>query len=280
MTETAIDPLTAGPAFESFASIERIQQNITITEKIHGTNAQIRIEGLSVLAGSRTRWITVEDDNYGFAAWVAKNAAELIAVLGEGRHYGEWYGSGINAGYGMRERRFALFNPVRWTPVRDAGALPPGVDVVPVLYSGPWTDTIITETMDRLKTGGSVLVPGYAKPEGVVVWFDRTRVMMKRTFEAEDSAWHYKADRPPQVDRSEAEALCAPFWQPIRLEKLLSRDETYGRDYPSSLPALVSAYVHDVQSETDGVDEATWKLVKKGAFKAVKAMMAERGYSA
>lgn len=265
--------------FESFASIERIQQNITITEKIHGTNAQVYIDGLTVLAGSRTRWITVGDDNYGFAAWVLKNAPELISALGNGRHYGEWYGSGINAGYGMKERRFALFNPVRWVPLRDAGALPAGVDVVPVLYSGPWTDTIVTETMDCLRVEGSRLVPGYSKPEGVVIWFDRSRVMMKRTFESEDAAWTYKADRPPMPDRSEVEALCAPFWQPLRLEKLLSRDESFCRDYPSSLPALVSAYVHDVQAETDGIDESIWKLVKRNAFKAVKGMMAERGYS-
>lgn len=266
--------------FEGFASIERIQQPITITEKIHGSNAQILIDGTDIYAGSRTRWITPDEDNYNFAKWVYGSRDRLIAVLGDGQHFGEWYGSGINAGYGLKEKRFALFNTHRWTPVRDAGELPEGVDVVPVLYAGPFTSTIIDETMAALKAGGSVLVPGYAKPEGVVIRWDRTKVLMKRTFEAEDAAWNYKADRPPQVDHAEAAAICAPFWQPVRLEKLLSRDESFGRDYPSSLPALVSAYVHDLFGDTEGVEEATQKLVKKNAFRAIKGMMAEKGYAA
>lgn len=267
--------------FEGFASIERMQQNITITEKIHGTNAQIVIgaDG-SIQAGSRTRWITPDDDNFNFARFVAENSTELIAKLGEGQHFGEWYGLGINAGYGMKEKRFALFNTHRWIPVRDAGELPSGVDVVPVLYSGPFTPTIIDETMAALKAGGSVLVPGFAKPEGIVIRWDRSKVLMKRTFEAEDEAWNYKADRPPAPDRSEVEAICAPFWQPNRLDHVLSRDERYGRDYPSTLPDLVSAYVHDLFVETESVEEATQKLVKKNAFKAVKGMMAEKGFVA
>lgn len=266
--------------FTSFYSIERIQQPITITEKIHGSNAQILIEGQEVMVGSRTRWITPDDDNYGFARWVHENHDVIVGALGEGQHFGEWYGSGINAGYGLTTKRFALFNTHRWISVRDAGELPDGVDVVPVLYAGPFTATAIDDTMNALKASGSVLVPGFMKPEGVVIRFDRSKVLMKRTFEAEDAEWTYKKDRPPTPDHSEIEAICAPYWQPIRLEKLLSRDESYGRDYPSSLPSLVSAYVGDVFAETDGVDEATRKLVKKNAFKAVKGMMADKGYAA
>lgn len=265
--------------FAGFDSIERLQQPITITEKIHGTNAQILIDGADIYAGSRTRWITPDDDNYNFAKWVYGSRVELIRVLGDGQHFGEWYGSGINAGYGMSTKRFALFNTHRWTPVRDAGELPDGVDVVPVLYAGPFTATIIDETMAALKASGSILVPRYAKPEGIVIRFDRSKVLMKRTFEAEDEAWSYKKDKPVSPDRAEVETLCAPFWQPMRLEKLLSRDESFGRDYPSSLPSLVSAYVRDLFGETDA-DETTQKLVKKNAFKAVKGMMNERGYVA
>lgn len=265
--------------FTEFPSIERLQQPITITEKIHGSNAQIVIDGQDIYAGSRTRWITPDDDNYNFAKWVHGNREALIRVLGDGQHFGEWYGAGINAGYGMTGKRFALFNTHRWNPVRDAGELPDGVDVVPVLYAGPFTSTCVDETMAALKASGSILVPGFMKPEGVVIRFDRSKVLMKRTFEAEDAAWSYKKERPPAPGHAEVEAICAPFWQPMRLEKLLSRDEAYGRDYPSSLPVLVSAYVSDLFAETEGVDEATQKIVKKNAFKAVKAMMSEKGYA-
>lgn len=276
------DDMTLEPQpFTEFQKIERLQQNVTITEKIHGTNAQILIaENGRVTAGSRSRWITPEDDNYGFAAWAADRRGVLASALGEGQHFGEWYGRGINAGYGMAERRFALFNTHRWTEPKAQGLLPEGVDVVPVLYSGPLIATIFDETMERLKTSGSVLVPGYMKPEGIVVRFDRSHVLMKRTFESEDEAWSYKAPRPPRLDFAEAEALCAPYWQPVRLEKLMSRDERFARDYPSSLPDIVSAYVNDLVTESPDLDEATAKLVRKGAFKAIKGMLAERGLHA
>lgn len=54
--------------FVPFQKIGRLSRGCTITEKIDGTNASIYIgEDGEFLTGSRTRWITPEDDNYGFA---------------------------------------------------------------------------------------------------------------------------------------------------------------------------------------------------------------------
>ena len=72
----------------------RLSRECVISEKIDGINAQILItESGGIFAGSRTRWITPEDDNFGFAAWVEENKEELIK-LGVGRHFGEFYGRG------------------------------------------------------------------------------------------------------------------------------------------------------------------------------------------
>lgn len=265
--------------FAPFKSIERIIQNITITEKIHGTNAQILIADGRARAGSRTRWIYVGDDNFGFAQWVFENEAELVVKLRDGQHFGEWYGQGINAGYGLQERRFALFNTHRWTDAKTQGLLPERVDVVPVLYSGAYNGTVVDDVFAALKTGGSVLVPGYAKPEGIVVRWERSGTLMKRTFEAEDAAWTYASEKPMKVDTSAFTEMCAPYWQPMRLEKLLSRDEVFARDYPRSLPSLVKAYVEDLVKE-DAVPDNLVPFVKKNAYPAIKGMMAERGYAA
>src|SRR5271157_704064 len=111
------------PEFKSFSKIERIGKlYMSITQKIHGTNAQIYIDHnhdcscefphdikSMVLAGSRTRWLEPCDDNFGFAWWVQANRDELIAKLGEGRHYGEWCGKGINSGEGLQDKKFLLF---------------------------------------------------------------------------------------------------------------------------------------------------------------------------
>lgn len=79
-----------------------------VTEKLDGTNACIMIQEGTVEAASRNRKITAEDDNYGFAAWVEENHQELLE-LGNGYHYGEWVGKGINRGYELDERRFYIF---------------------------------------------------------------------------------------------------------------------------------------------------------------------------
>jgi hypothetical protein len=117
--------------FVPFPKMARLSREIIITEKLDGTNAQVFIgeDGL-IRAGSRTRWITPEDDNYGFARWVHNHADELRG-LGPGRHFGEWWGQGIQRNYSLTEKRFSLFNVSRWGEERPACC-----HVVPVLYRG------------------------------------------------------------------------------------------------------------------------------------------------
>src|SRR5258708_1600570 len=122
--------------FHEFPKIARLSRDCIITEKIDGTNAQVVVlEDGRVLAGSRSRFLTKETDNFGFHLWVTQHEDELRG-LGPGRHYGEWWGSGIQRGYGLRkgEKRFSLFNVSRWGTER-----PTCCHVVPVLYMGPFT---------------------------------------------------------------------------------------------------------------------------------------------
>ena len=107
------DPLVFAP----MPKIARLNREIIITEKIDGTNASVHIVpdfetgACKVLAASRTRWITPQNDNLGFAAWVEANREGLLQ-LGPGHHFGEWWGRGINRNYGLTERRFSLFNVI------------------------------------------------------------------------------------------------------------------------------------------------------------------------
>lgn len=269
--------------FRSFTDIERIYSQVTITEKLHGSNAQILIyeeDGkIKIQAGCRTRFIDSEDDNFGFAKWVERNKDNLIAALGIGRHFGEWYGSGINSGYNLKEKRLALFNVHKYKDIK----LPEGVDLVPVLYEGPWTDTILKETMDKLKLEGSKMQPGFMKPEGVVIFFHRNNILMKAVFESEDTGWKgvRKEDRDPKPEPVSDEVV-NQYLQPIRLEKLLSKDEKYLREYPSSLPSIVRAYVLDLEKECnfESVEEIVQKTVKRKVFPWVKIMLKEKGYTA
>lgn len=95
--------------FKSFSKITRfLDAKVTVTEKIDGTNALIAISGDEFKVGSRSRWITPEDDNYGFARWAYAHKEDLMA-LGDGYWFGEWWGSGIQRKYGMLVKVFSLF---------------------------------------------------------------------------------------------------------------------------------------------------------------------------
>lgn len=190
--------------FQPFPKLARLSRGCTITEKLDGTNAQVYIvdpetlEGeeyeavmqtdplvygndLYLYAGSRTRLITPgkDTDNYGFAQWVLEHSEELL-TLGPGRHFGEWYGRGIQRNYGLAERRFALFDTSRWPPMRPRPAC---VDVVPVLHNGEFSTEAVEAAMAELNEYGSVAVPGFMNPEGVVVYHAASRASFKKTFD-------------------------------------------------------------------------------------------------
>lgn len=167
--------------FMGFPKMARLSREIIVSEKIDGTNAQVYItEDGTMLAGSRTRWIAPCDDNFGFAKWVDAHRDELL-TLGPGRHFGEWWGSGINRGYGLAERRFSLFNVQRWAlhgtdpktfptadprVTRTQDVLPPCCGLVPVLYQGPFDTAAVDACIERLRMTGSVAAPGFSRPEG------------------------------------------------------------------------------------------------------------------
>jgi hypothetical protein len=165
--------------FEAWPKIRRAKDNgIIVTEKIDGTNAQIAIEqdGTTMHVGSRSRWCTPDDDNFGFAQWAADHRDELL-TLGPGRHYGEWWGPGIQRGYGVAEKRFSIFNVFR-----PADSLPACVRQVPVLYRGESLSERINHAFEELARTGSIAAPGFMRPEGIVVYSFLTKTRFKRTF--------------------------------------------------------------------------------------------------
>jgi hypothetical protein len=187
--------------FEDFGKIARFNREICVTEKIDGTNAQVLIQpcvgggdellvtgdGTAVYAGSRTRWVTREDDNFGWAKWVWDNADELIAGLGIGRHFGEWWGNKIQRGYGLDHKRFSLFNTGVW----NESTKPECCHVVPVLYRGLMEDFDVQSQLQQLRDGGSVAAPGFMNPEGLVIYHVAAKTYFKKTL-TKDEEWKGK----------------------------------------------------------------------------------------
>jgi hypothetical protein len=167
-------------------------ETITITEKIDGTNSCVILDEDGTLVGcqSRKRLIEPGNDNFGFATWAHEHAEELRS-MGEGYHYGEWAGPGIQKNpHGLDERRFMLFNTARWNP--ENPNRPECCHVVPLLYEGQFTNDIIARVMDDLWNdyiARNLRDDTVCKPEGVVVWFHRGRRYEKHTFESPDGKW-------------------------------------------------------------------------------------------
>jgi hypothetical protein len=243
--------------FTEYGKTHRLMRDVVITEKIDGTNSQVVVwdrklatdqdrlipgqgaptsvpwlwscDGVYVAAGSRNRWLTLGKtmDNFGFAAWVRDNAPAL-AALGPGRHFGEWWGSGIQRGYGQApgKRHWSLFNVTRWNPERfnafedariereqekiltanrrkgerPAGQLPrvprlPFVAppacclVVPILFRGTLDTSAVRGCVRELEISGSVAAPGFMNPEGVIVYHTHAGTCFKVTLAGDGEKW-------------------------------------------------------------------------------------------
>jgi hypothetical protein len=194
--------------FIKWPKIPRLNRDMIITEKIDGTNACVGIEhkalverpelalavvdNLCIYAGSRKRWIiedvnsNIVNDNFGWGRWVQDNAEEL-AKLGPGRHFGEWWGQGIQRNYGLKEKRFSLFNVSKWREDR-----PGCCDIVPILYEGLFDTSRIELLIEDLKDEGSFAAPGFMDPEGLVVFHVAANKTFKVTCENDET---YKGDK-------------------------------------------------------------------------------------
>ena len=208
--------------FQPWPSISRLNKDAVYTEKIDGTNAAVVIECIApgdgpyadwelellgwsgkedvvytthgvylVAAQSRKRFITPGDDNFGFAKWVFDNSRNLVEVLGVGRHFGEWWGSGIQGGYGLPkgERRFSLFNTKRWEEQlswTEGHKDIPQLYMVPVLHKGTFHTGTAQYLIGDLRKHGSVASPGFMKPEGVVVFHTASGTLYKTFLENDD----------------------------------------------------------------------------------------------
>ncbi len=147
-----------------------------------------------VYAQSRSRLIYPGMDNHGFARWVWENKQALVDVLGPGLHFGEWWGSGIQRGYGLPkgEKRFSLFNTKRWGWMNDPtvcgpfALMPAGLGCVPVLYQGENSTLAVRICLSQLEEFGSVAAPGFKPAEGVVIFHNAGRVMFKATIKNDE----------------------------------------------------------------------------------------------
>jgi hypothetical protein len=206
------------PEFHAFNKIPRLSRDIILTEKLDGTCSLVYIdENNLIYAGSKERWLwgepqeEIHNDNHGFAHWVKENKDEL-KQLGRGYHYGEFLGQGIQRSYGLKEKRFYLFNVGRWVDYRNipCGQFPreyeefylrelkekkqnPKLEfcpeccyLVPILYEGSFDMERIILELNSLEEFGSKAIPGFKPAEGLIVFHTAGKYLFKKTIIDDD----------------------------------------------------------------------------------------------
>ena len=107
----------------------------------------------------------------------------------------------ITSYYGLKTKKFSLFNVIRWClpweipkqiPKEDPriikmqDVLPKCCGLVPVLWRGIFNTNEVDISLDMLKKYGSKAAPGFMKPEGVVVYHIPGNVGFKKTIEKDE----------------------------------------------------------------------------------------------
>lgn len=197
--------------FRSWGKTPRLFRDIVITEKIDGTNSAVIIQESDGYDEGALAQIVVDDvlydvgaqsknrliypgkttDNYNFAQWVEENAELLVRRLGPGRHFGEWWGKGIQKRYpDANYRVFSLFNTARHKDTffytENLNGMSAMVESVPVLYEGPFSETQIQKVAKELLLWGSVAAPLAPKPEGICIYHTQSKQVYKFTFDGQD----------------------------------------------------------------------------------------------
>ena len=190
--------------YPSFPSIERVENvYIVISEKIDGTNGLIELCGIPeqmypnecpIKFGSRNRYISIEDDNYGFANFFTPHIDKILIAIKHikeeseseidkvciQRIYGEWFGQGIQRTYNLKERFFMPFSTFYAEKMIEAGV--PNIIKPYIFYAGKENEApMFLETL--LKDKGSYLIPGYMHPEGLVYHYPKYNKRVKNIIE-------------------------------------------------------------------------------------------------
>ena len=188
--------LNAYPKYPKTHRLENI--NCIISEKVDGTNGLIhgiydsKTESFKVKFGSRTRYLNPEvkdGDNFGFASFylpykklfkkLFNSLREEHSDLCDIKIYGEWFGKGIQRGYGLENKYFMPFNKY-YAAFLQQGSIPNIIEPY-IFCECKYNIQESLDAMSLLRANGSYLIPGYDNPEGIIINFRDLDIRFKET---------------------------------------------------------------------------------------------------
>ena len=172
-------------ALRRWGKILQEGERVVITEKLHGANARYVYSGGKLHVGSHHCWkappavdangVRIEQPNVWWQVAEQMQLASKLSEYPDYMFYGEVYGYVQDLRYGHKPGEVSLRifdirdeqgNFLSWTRV-EAICRVLGLDTVPVLYVGPWSDTY-----KALADGTTTLDGGHIR-EGIVISAER-----------------------------------------------------------------------------------------------------------
>jgi len=269
--------------------------------KIHGTHAAIDYSNGEMKPYSRSREVTLEEDNCGFAAWVRGAALDLTEDL---TIYGEWAGRGIQKGAAvckLPDRYFFIYTVHKhglneyneeyseWViePNEIAGLVSPHPNVVILpwysqefLYAWCYSDfeSAVSKTTDEVDKRDPFIFErfGIDGPGEGLVWYQITKSHDERPkmFKSKGKT-HEEKVKKERIDHDNHQLVVnfvAPYLTAHRLEKI-AFGVNQSNEY--SLPLMGSflqALTRDVLEEAAGEMEAIG-VSKKEANKVINRIV-------
>ena len=179
-------PKVYAPKFdiENYAKYSRLiqpEEEVVITEKIHGANARYVFSDGEFHIGSRQRWLKDDGENiWSRVAAETPGIRQMCEELDGTVLYGEIYGPVQSLRYGLSKPKFSLFAGTRNGEWIDQDILFSmaknlyNIEHAPVLFFGPFDEGL----MKNLAEQDSVLCPGQLM-EGVVIVPAKERIDMR-----------------------------------------------------------------------------------------------------
>lgn len=177
-------------SFNKYNNIIAPNEEVVVTEKIHGCNARYCYRDGRIYCGSRTNWKKQDEKSVWWKALKQNPWIEHFCKLFEEENltlYGEVFGQVQNLRYGSSNnefffRCFDIWNGNRWLDFTQMRSLLREDIIVPILYTGPFDESLIRLEAEK----DSCIKNAKHHREGVVIkpvkerWDDKLgRVILK-----------------------------------------------------------------------------------------------------
>lgn len=272
--------------------LSELDSPLHLSVKIHGTNGAIGTDGKNVWCQSRTRILSVDRDNYGFAKWVERrkeyilNKYQELNCQGEILLFGEFAGKGIqkNVGVSNLDPFFYLFpGQLDFHSIEER--IYPALEVDSSFkYPGLNRANFVVQSLEEIVAKIDQKCPFYESltglvgvGEGIVIF---NNPPTRPLFKIKGNSHRLKDDLPKQqgtesnlsdkIVRDISHGTTERFSQ---IHQNISCGERLLQ--PCEIPTYIQAVIADIESEEGPIEPRARKIIGNNAVTFLKSKLQE-----